>query len=70
MFQYRLLEGVLQRLYGSRVELIYRQATGCAFGGKLPMVVINGTVITEGGLPPRQAIEHLKRLDGPRQTGN
>ncbi|MCL6449123.1 MAG: hypothetical protein K6U04_13415 [Armatimonadetes bacterium] len=70
MFQYRLLEGVLQRLYESRVELIYRQDTGCAFGGKLPVVVVNGTVIIEGGLPPRQVIEHLKRLDGPRHAGN
>jgi len=23
-----------------------------------------------GGLPPRQVIEHLNRLDGPRQAGN
>lgn len=67
-FEYRLLEGLLERIYGDAVTLTYRSVSPAEHGA-LPLVLVDGEVISSGGVFPRQVVEYLKQIGVPRVAG-
>lgn len=66
-FEYRLLEGLLERLYGDAVTLTYRSVLPAEHEA-LPLVLVDGEVVSSGGIFPRQVVEYLKNMGVPRAT--
>lgn len=60
--EYKLLEGVLEWYFGQGIHLFYRHEPNPA-AGKLPMVLINGEVFSEGRIPVNEVADYV---DGSR----
>ncbi|MGB9803264.1 hypothetical protein [Desulfofundulus sp.] len=60
-FQYRFLQGLLERMYGSNVVVTYRFDRDLA-PDESPVVLIEGIPVLKGGLAPVPVVKYLNRL--------
>lgn len=65
---YKLLEGLLEWCFGSRVSLAYRYQAG-GTGQPFPLVLVNGEVVERGRLSAGRIVDYIEGL-GMRRLDN